>query len=126
MQTLTEDRTFRAAVTTLAAEDWARVRPAGPAWDAAWERALDLGAETEAEAVMPAARRAGASVGQAALAGAAAAALELADALDPDDVAVLCAPFAGLVAVALPAAPVAQGPRRGRRLLAWCHPVHAA
>ena len=130
MQTATTEETrFARQLAALDAEGWAQVRPPALDWEGAWERAVAVGGLTTAVAVMERLRDAGAGRSQAALAGAAAAALELADVLPAADVAVLCAPFAELLpdlVSSRPAPPAAETPARRRRLLAWCHAAPAA
>jgi hypothetical protein len=77
--------------------DWARLEAyvTDYAWDAAWEAALAAGAAPAAAAAMVAARQAGAGPRGAALAAAAVAAGEVADALDPLQLARLRAPLDG-------------------------------
>jgi hypothetical protein len=96
-------------LATLTPDQWASIVAAGPDWDAAWDRALELGALTFAQPAMDAARTAGAGIGGAALAGAAAAAVALEDRLGPDDCRALYAPFASIV------------PYAERRLPVWRH-----
>ena len=95
-----EPLTFVDRIAALTPAEWAVIGPAGAAWDAAWEHALDEGALVFALPVMAAARAAGAGLRPAALLGAAAAALELEARLDPDQFEALSAPLAPIFGAA--------------------------
>jgi hypothetical protein len=102
-----ESNPFLDRLAAMTPDEWASIGSASAAWDAAWERALAAGALDLALPAMAVARASGASLGRAALAGAAAAALELEDLLRPEDFEALYAPFAPIVV------------RAERRLPAW-------
>ena len=89
-----ESVTFLDRLAALTPDRWASIGPAGAAWDAAWERALDEGALLLALPAMAAARAAGAGLRPAALVGAAVAAVELEERLRPDEFDALYEPLA--------------------------------